>query len=681
MNAKQCLRSALCGALWAVIGGTIPTTATAQPEDPGAPNVPGPAIQWRLVNNFMLMERPEDLDAHRAAFETAAETGPDELVRRMEYLLQADAGREGWAARHHRAGIQQTFCVEKTPAGWHINGDCRTDGTTTDYIYPKSYAAAFVLNNAEGDCRWAMDGQQVSDWMPCETEAEIDVPTGQPIEISVERDDDEADPIEPISVEATDVLIAGIGDSIASGEGNPGWPVDLEDRGFCFERYGRNTGRFQAPTRQQYRANRGATDCHTVRDRRQRRLDQAAMNRTRPARWFDPACHRSLYGNQFRTALALAVANPQVAVIYLPLGCTGATISEGILGEKDPRERYRMPGGGFQRDVPAQLSQIRELLDRRPRGRERRPLDLVLLTIGANDAGFSELVAHVMFDPDSSEIHVVDKAKMILKPEDAAARVRDILVSDFEDLRDELQPLVRDEDLSRVVFISYPNPGLYQDGKACRSGRRGFDIHPAFSPDADRLSDVIAFVDAPADEGGLLATLEGLAACDIGDCAPKQVMTFVDDHQAAFQSHGYCASASDDPAFDRNCLRADGQTFLRPGEPGTYNRAFRAANCDPATFEPYAKRARWIRTPVDAYLAATTYPAAGLDLLDRTTAPNNPHDPYWGLTVPLYSGAIHPTAEGHAAIADATVPVAAEILGLDWPEEEDLADGAEEPEE
>ena len=144
-------------------------------------------------------------------------------------------------------------------------------------------------------------------------------------------------------------------------------------------------------------------------------------------------------------------------------------------------------------------------------------------------------------------------------------------------------------------------------------------------------------------------------------------MSFVDGHQKAFRSHGYCASAAGDPAFDRTCLKSNGQTFLRVGEPGTYNRAFRTQGCDPQSFEPYAKRARWIRTPIDAYMAATTYPAAGLDLLDRTTAPSNPHDPYWGLTLPLYSGAIHPTAEGHAAIADATLPVAAEILNLQWP--------------
>jgi len=38
------------------------------------------------------------------------------------------------------------------------------------------------------------------------------------------------------------------------------------------------------------------------------------------------ACHRSLYSYQTRTALALAVQYPHIAVTYLPLACTGATI-------------------------------------------------------------------------------------------------------------------------------------------------------------------------------------------------------------------------------------------------------------------------------------------------------------------------------------------------------------------
>ena len=47
-----------------------------------------------------------------------------------------------------------------------------------------------------------------------------------------------------------DILIAGLGDSIASGEGNPDRPIALSDEGFCFRYY------LSAATSQYYRPSR-----------------------------------------------------------------------------------------------------------------------------------------------------------------------------------------------------------------------------------------------------------------------------------------------------------------------------------------------------------------------------------------------------------------------------------------
>ena len=40
------------------------------------------------------------------------------------------------------------------------------------------------------------------------------------------------------------------------------------------------------------------------------------------------------------------------------------------------------------------------------------------------------------------------------------------------------------------------------------------------------------------------------------------------------------------------------------------------------------------------------------------------HDAIWGIFAAVYGGAIHPTAEGHAAMADAALPAAMSLLGL-----------------
>jgi hypothetical protein len=66
------------------------------------------------------------------------------------------------------------------------------------------------------------------------------------------------------------------------------------------------------------------------------------------------------------------------------------------------------------------------------------------------------------------------------------------LPRDFSKLRQALKPLVGG-DLARVVYVSYANPALV-NGAPCPGGRGGFDIHPAFNADPQRLAEVVNFV-------------------------------------------------------------------------------------------------------------------------------------------------------------------------------------------
>jgi hypothetical protein len=47
--------------------------------------------------------------------------------------------------------------------------------------------------------------------------------------------------------------------------------------------------------------------------------------------------------------------------------------------------------------------------------------------------------------------------------------------------------------------------------------------------------------------------------------------------------------------------------------------------------------------------------------------PSDIHDALWGVGSAVYGGAVHPTAEGYAAMADAAVPAARGVLGLSAP--------------
>src|SRR5262249_50339298 len=115
-----------------------------------------------------------------------------------------------------------------------------------------------------------------------------------------------------------DLLIAGLGDSIASGDGNPDRPVALSDDGFCFRRIAAvGVAEYFRPGRVGFSGDKA---CDGDRGAGSDLSEWARLS----ARWMNAACHRSLYGYQLRAALALAIDSPHVAVTFLPLGCTGA---------------------------------------------------------------------------------------------------------------------------------------------------------------------------------------------------------------------------------------------------------------------------------------------------------------------------------------------------------------------
>jgi hypothetical protein len=300
--------------------------------------------------------------------------------------------------------------------------------------------------------------------------------------------------------------------------------------------------------------------------------------------------------------------------------------------------------------VPAQIAQLQGYLATARRAKPNRNLDLVLLTVGANDIDFSGLVANVIIDATRERVLFNG---MLASPESAESALTRALPGNFAKLRAALKPMVGG-DLSRVVFVSYGNPALRPDGSACGGGQSGFDVHPAFKVDGDRMRRVAEFVGAR-----FLPILKSIVTCAGNACAnPADRMTFVDAHQQAFVGHGVCARSDQDPEFDRACFLADGKSFAsNPVQGATEPLTCGASSSE---FRPYAPRARWIRTANDSYFVAMTYPE-GLPL---TQQPTDIHDATWGIVSAVYGGAVHPTAEGHAAMADAALEAARQVLNL-----------------
>ena len=89
--------------------------------------------------------------------------------------------------------------------------------------------------------------------------------------------------------------------------------------------------------------------------------------------WDDDPCNRSVLGAPAQAALALEKADPRTSVTLVNVTCSGATIDAGVLGP--------------QRGASA-ISQI----ERARRIIGGRAVDLVTLSIGGNDIGFGELL-------------------------------------------------------------------------------------------------------------------------------------------------------------------------------------------------------------------------------------------------------------------------------------------------
>ena len=619
--------------------------AIAQFGAPATPQAgePGIDIDWEVKSRFRLFKREADFERHVAASRAGSELA-------VEHLLERGTEGGGWAQRE----VDQ-LCVNAAGA---LLDTCERDGERESYLAPKTHRVVARLTGAvppNSTCNWSFDDGTVPPKQvnaPCSQAVQQRLVWGKPTiaAVGITRPDNS---VESVSTEirVRDLLIAGLGDSVAAGEGNPDKPIELADEGFCFRRFlGAGRSEYFRPSRLGYEGDKACDDSPTGSPA------SAADWNKHGAHWMSAACHRSLYGYQLRTALALAVENRRIAVTFIPLSCTGAAIDVGLFTYQGASE---CPSDGrCVGTVPAQMEQLEQALEKAKKENAARKLDLVLLTVGANDIKFSGLVADVIISTGVERV-LFNQGGMLATVPQAQSILDGDFPRNFARLRGALKPLVGGN-LKRVVFVSYGHPAL-NGGGPCPGGRDGLDVHPAFTADGTRLKTVTDFV-----LNKWLPKLKALARCEAGPkCASPDTdrMTFVEAHQEAFASHGVCARAADDPEFDRECFSPQGTSF--EADPVQAATAPLACSRRPSEFRPYARRARWIRTANDSYFTAMTYPRG----LPSTQQPSNIHDATWGAMSAVYGGAFHPSAEGHAAMADAALPAVREALGLKAPPE------------
>lgn len=540
-----------------------------------------------------------------------------------------------------------------------------------------------------------------------------------------------------VKITTRDFVVVAMGDSFASGEGNPDVPAKMDATITQTPSFGIKN---QEPERD-YGFPRRAGTKDTI------SLDSAAE-------WVDRRCHRSMYGSVTRAAIALAFAGERHhAITFINFSCSGAEITDGLLWPQDgqecignftgPRAKKQAYEIGDSRFMEPQISGVvRELglnegankvftsgrnlhpkdpfnkyletgieklrrengycavwpgagksikgrwfsgprLHKRPllkTAKLKRKIDLLFLSIGGNDIGFAALVkASIVNKLSKSDklnsflqrplvSKIFRKAIGGVNHHEAKERITRDLGLRYELLNAALRTkleLKASNKRSRVVIAAYPSIARLELGgrtKYCAPNhnvRKNLGMSVSGLLELNPIDDLGGTGKADArDAEDVVRLLNDKIAASV-----KNKWRFTNKHKARFWKHAICAegtiagvpitaSAFDLPRKHNNesadRWRLQDGTQFNPSKDVRY----------------YAKRKRWFRTNNDVFMGIHSFKenanmeqnlyrkgriSAGIYNATRAT-----------------SGAFHPTAEGHAAIADSYVEQGLKVLNLKW---------------
>ncbi len=619
------------GATRAAPSGATPASPVAR----GPEELVSPKIIWRVENSFRFFKNADDTALHRATFAALGAEERKAPVLNSERAL-ARRHKDGWAV-----AMAGNTC-------WDRKRNIHRCTSAADYINPKNHKVVVQLQNIADstlvDCTWRAHplarggGRPRTVTLPCDTPATFAVPFPTGIQLSVAIG---GQTVAERYIKVKDLFIVGMGDSFASGEGNPDTPVR-----FSRERsanYGRakDGGKYAG-----YPARVGSWK--QIGDKRFVREN---------ATWLDQACHRSLYSHQLRAALQLAVEDTHRAITYIGLSCSGAETTYGLFlyykgNEWVPNPpQYSQISAASQAqcagrpapvvDLPVayhmrnKLPELNGLVLKKCNRRKARRIDLLFLSVGGNDVGFARLVANAVLSDASMLRKLGGWFGQVHGPKQARRALR-LLDTRYKSLNRALHNILHIpwSESARIILTGYPGMATLGDGwSVCPDGTAGMSVVPEFYLSSRKA----------AQSEQVARQLNSI----MKKAARRFHWSYVDAHRQAFLGRGICAGFAGDAMGVTDSLRL----------PRKKNGRWRPYN--PANWRAYASRERWFRTPNDAYMTGHFHVQASLiqkALKIRSLA--------WFqlLLASTYSGAFHPTAEGQAAIADAVVVRARQVL-------------------
>jgi hypothetical protein len=547
-------------------------------------------------------------------------------------IMRSKFDWRGWAAR----GMDGTCYDEKTRS----HAAC---GGVDAYLNPAEHEVEINLKPLEGgklvteyDCHWHV-GDAPELQAPCDqaVRAHIPYPDGATVSVNVEGERPIA-----IDIKVKDLLVVGMGDSFASGEGNPDVPVQLDE------------------------------------SRRVQNVFPARMikDSSGNAQWLDKLCHRSLYSYQMRAALQMAIEHPHGAVTYMGYACSGAAVEKGIIGPQSYVE-YKSTDASAAEPVVEALSGgrkdsemawfLREMCKVEPQKQDgiwicpgqqfKRPVDFVFLSIGGNDIGFAYLVSWATLR-GGPVTRLANWFGITVSPDQFANAMNSTLPQAYQHLARQFEksmPLWNGGmtyDPSHVILTAYPDILADENGETCKGVSDGSKEEDAYAANQslDRFSNWLVVKQDKLEAAH--AQLEGLYL-KMRDLAEANGWTFAGraHTEKPFKGHGFCAQRQDrldDPAeaLMVPCWGAASRP-TQSCQPGILNKGTGWRPYDPATQNyPYALRQRWVRSINDAYMIMNQKVVDRFGYIDEGSSAKDFTET---------TGAMHPNAEGHASLADA----------------------------
>lgn len=683
------------------MGGFMLLAAVAAAVAPGsAPTVdctePSP-IAWQVENGF-------------AIFRPTAQRDGDAL---LDAIAQS-AGRlqpaEGGGASAYDAIVARL--VDDAPGKPALYRQTWWDRAQGRYVFDRDTLVpdtivirARFAAGGDGNCSWSVDGG-ASQQLSCG-----DAP------LTLRRSGDRLQGTITVRganaavgrgcATVTERLIVGLGDSYASGEGNPDRPT----------RWALVPGVTQA----------GSVTMPAFRDGRRRdRLGLwdrakngplATAPATADAQWWDNTCHRSLLSQQALAALSHAAADRHRRVVFLSFACSGATIFDGVVGPRLEPPGLSRRGPDADASPAVQLSQLEQLVQllcdpsalgpselvkvpdgaptwqrlairgKRPAAswrlrvptcaRFQRQPDVLLLSIGGNDIGFGGVGAWALLPPKGRvKLDIVPVINKVFgggavkqgfglvcpgaRKEGRCLRNSATLVAELPAMFTLLDDALATTGLKPAVRVQtgYPLVTQAEDRtvRGCFGDELGGERYelldepwlPAYAAVLDRLpyadwlgrwSFGIQTSEMDIIHRTVLAPLNAAVASHAGWTVVGPTAMPAD--------HGICAA---DGALAAGLQRGEAASLLRPlvlaqfGWPRFVNGGWSDDRPKPTDWQPYAVRARWVRTATDSALTQS--------VLDDGTAVRPKRAQVDRLGDGM-SGAIHPALPLHAAMAEA----------------------------